>query len=113
MEKNKEGVTWLQTDTQEGGLSVVRLSSTQEKPEIWTWKLSIFNCLKKKKKSLRLIKHIEGLDLAFRPPGYDFSLQKSKISPLLDTHCWVGLPDKSNRVWWQEKNFDKRINIHL
>lgn len=45
----EKGVTWHQTstDTHEHEFSIARPCSIQEKPEFWTWKFSIFKCLKK------------------------------------------------------------------
>lgn len=41
------------TDTQ-GGSSIARPCNIQEKPKIWTWKFSIFKCLKKQQYFLGL-----------------------------------------------------------
>lgn len=66
---------------------------------------AMFKCLTKQLP--RLIKRIWGLDPTFRPPGYDFSLYRSHVSPQVDGHCRAGPPNKSNGVWVQENVFLK------
>lgn len=107
----EKGVTWLQisTDTQEHEFSIARPCSIQEKPELWTWKFSIFKRLKKT--IARLIKHIWELDPAYGPPGYNSSSERMQDSPRFERHWGVGLPIKSNGAWLQEQAFVKEYPL--